>query len=150
MTIPLRPAQADDLDALTAVFLTARGQMTYLPRESEARVKPWVRDSVLGGCEVVVAEVDDRPVAFIALAGAEIEHLYVEPFCQCHGIGSALLAQAKRMRPEGLSLYVFEPNLGAIRFYERHGFVTSERSDGQRNEEKVADRRMAWEASAQP
>ena len=149
MTMTLRSAEAEDLHALTAIFLAARGQMIYLPRESEARVDPWMRDSVLGACEVLVAEAGDRPVAFLALAGTELAHLYVEPSHQSHGIGSALLERAKRMRPTGLSLYVFEPNRGAIRFYERHGFVTSERSDGRRNEEKVPDRHMVWAASAQ-
>ena len=144
-----RPARAGDLHALTAIFLAARGPMTYLPQETEARVRPWMRDSVMEGCEVLVAKTGDRPVGFLALSGTEINHLYVDPSHQSHGIGSALIARAKQMRPTGLSLYVFEPNLGAIRFYDRHGFVTTERRDGRRNEEKVADRRMVWQPAVE-
>ena len=36
------------------------------------------------------------------------------------------------------------PMRGAIRFYERHGFVTMRKTDGRENEEKVPDRLMAW------
>jgi ribosomal protein S18 acetylase RimI-like enzyme len=42
-------------------------------------------------------------------------------------------------------LWVFEPNQGAIRFYERNGFVTVRKTDGRDNEEKVPDRLMAWQ-----
>ena len=140
----MRTANEGDLDALADIFLAARGEMTYLPVETPARVRPWLRDHVLPDCEVFVALAAERPVAFMALEGDSIEHLYVRPGQQSRGIGSRLLELAKECRPQGLSLYVFEPNLGAIRFYERHGFTTVERSDGSRNEEKVPDRRMTW------
>ncbi len=140
----LRNANKDDLDALTDIFLAARGEMTYLPVETPARVSPWLRDHVLPGCEVFIALADESPAAFMALEGDSIEHLYVRPDQQSRGIGSRLLELAKERLPQGLSLYVFEPNLGAIRFYERHGFTTAERSDGSRNEEKIPDRRMTW------
>ena len=44
----------------------------------------------------------------------------------------------------GLKLWTFEANHGAIRFYEAHGFTTSETTDGSRNEEHLPDRLMAW------
>ena len=140
----LRTANQEDLDAVTAIFLAARGEMTYLPRETRVRVRPWLRDYVLPDCEVFVALAAEGPVAFMALEDDAIEHLYVSPGQQSRGIGGRLLDLAKDRRPLGLSLYVFEPNLGAIRFYERHGFTTAGRSDGSRNEEKVPDRRMIW------
>ena len=140
----LRRASQDDLDALAAIFLAARAEMTYLPTETLARVRPWLRDHVLPDCEVFVALATESPVAFIALEDDAIEHLYVHPAQQSRGIGSRLLVLAKERWPQGLSLYVFEPNMGAIRFYERHGFTTVGRSDGTRNEERVPDRRMTW------
>ena len=140
----LRTANEDDLDALAAIFLAARAQMTYLPVETLARVQPWLRDHVLPDCEVFVALAAENPVAFMALEDDSIEHLYVRPGQQSRGIGGRLLELAKEQRPQGLDLYVFEPNLDAIRFYERYGFTTAERSDGSRNEEKVPDRRITW------
>jgi ribosomal protein S18 acetylase RimI-like enzyme len=55
-----------------------------------------------------------------------------------------LLDLAKALQPAGLQLWVFETNVGAQRFYRRHGFVEVERTDGAGNEEKAPDIRMAW------
>lgn len=56
-----------------------------------------------------------------------IQELYVDSFFQNQGIGAKLIDFAIR-KCEGKSLYVLEKNTGAIRFYERHGFVlTKER-----------------------
>ena len=60
------------------------------------------------------------------------------------GIGHRLIEMAKTCSGGELQLWVFEPNKGAIRFYERHGFVTVRKTDGRENEEKVPDRLMAW------
>ena len=56
----------------------------------------------------------------------------------------ALLDLAKSLRPDGFGLWVFETNAGARRFYERHGLVEVERTDGSDNEERAPDVRMAW------
>jgi hypothetical protein len=34
------------------------------------------------------------------------------------------------------------------RFYERHGFVEAERTDGRRNEERAPDIRYVWDGDA--
>ena len=41
-------------------------------------------------------------------------------------------------------LWVFESNRRAQAFYERHGFVAVERTDGTGNEEQEPDIRYAW------
>ena len=38
-----------------------------------------------------------------------------------------------------------EPNQGAIRFYQCHGFTTVEHSDGRGNPENIPDRLMFWQ-----
>jgi chorismate mutase len=55
-----------------------------------------------------------------------------------------LLDLAKSLRPDGFSLWVFETNVGAQRFYGRHGQVPVRRTDGSDNEEKAPDIEMAW------
>ena len=47
-------------------------------------------------------------------------------------------------RPDGLSLYTFQVNDGARRFYERHGFVVAALGDGSDNEEGQPDIRYEW------
>lgn len=99
---------------------------------------------VLATRDVWVAEVDDRVVAMMALDGDLLDHLYVLPAFQGHGIGDRLLAQAKHLSPRRLRLYTFQSNLRAREFYEAHGFVPIEFSDGSRNEEGAPDVLYEW------
>jgi GNAT superfamily N-acetyltransferase len=59
------------------------------------------------------------------------------------GVGTALLDWAKELRPEGLRLTTFESNVGARRFYDRHGFRVVGGTDGD-NEEGAPDLHLAW------
>ncbi len=142
----IRRANRRDSDAIAGVHRRARAGMAYLPQNiySAAEITAWIRHEVLAKDDVWVAVIEGRAIAFAALGGGFLNHLYVHPDHQGRGIGAALLDRAKAEAAEGLSLWAFEPNMGAIRFYERHGFVTCETTDGQGNEEKIPDRLMAW------
>ena len=142
----LRPAVIEDAEACAEIHLQARRAMAYLPQDlhTAEETRHWMRTVVVARQTVVVAESGGAVVGFLALEGSLISNLYLSPAQQSRGIGGALLAEAKRLRPEGLELWVFEPNAGAIRFYARHGFATTERRDGEGNEEKIPDRRMVW------
>ena len=59
-------------------------------------------------------------------------------------LGSRLVELAKSRRPAGLQLWTFVTNIEARRFYERHGFVAAEMTDGSGNEEKEPDVRFVW------
>ena len=83
-------------------------------------------------------------VGILVLNGSWVEQLYVEPALTGHGIGTGLVALAKRERPSGLRLWTFVSNTGAQRFYERHGFVEVKRTDGRDNEEHAPDVLYAW------
>ena len=45
---------------------------------------------------------------------------------QRRGVGDAMLAHAKRLRPTGLRLWAFQRNAPARSFYEARGFVAKE------------------------
>ena len=143
----IRAARPEEAAACAEIHILARRAMTYLPQDlhSDEETREWMRRVVFAGQEVLVAESEGRIAGFLSLEGNLVSNLYVRPEAQSCGLGAALLAQAKARRPEGLRLWVFEPNAGAIRFYEREGFRTLERTDGQGNEEKVPDRLMGWE-----
>ena len=94
---------------------------------------------VVGDCELWVAEDAGALVGILVLDGDFVDHLYVEPGLTGRGIGAALLAVARRERPGGLQLWTFQSNAGAQRFYERHGFVATRRTDGRDNEERAPD-----------
>lgn len=82
---------------------------------------------------------------FIALLPGWIDHLYVEPALHRRGIGSQLLTFAQGRQQE-LRLYTFQSNANARAFYERHGFIVEEMTDGARNEEKMPDITYLWRA----
>ena len=121
--------------------------MTYLPQDlhSDAETRAWNRDVVFATQQVLVAEDEAGAIlGYLAREGDWLMHLYVSPGSQGQGIGTALLEAAKARSPGGLRLWVFQPNAGAIRFYERHGFRAVRETDGRDNEERVPDLLMAW------
>jgi GNAT superfamily N-acetyltransferase len=149
METALRPATPADAVEIAEIFLAARSDaMAYLPKlDTDDEVRAWIRDVVLPGSEVLVAEVDGRLGGFAALDGGLLGHLYVHPDVQRLGIGEALLARVKELRPYGFRLWVFQRNTGARRFYERHQLRLVELTDGAGNEEREPDALYEWRPS---
>jgi GNAT superfamily N-acetyltransferase len=116
---------------------------------SDDEVRAWFREVVLPSREVWVAETGATIVALLVLDGDWVDQLYVEPGWTGRGVGSRLLGLAKDQRPAGLSLWAFQSNLGARRFYERHGFVATKTTDGD-NEEGAPDVLYEWAGSHKP
>ena len=73
-----------------------------------------------------------------------LEQLYVDPAHHNKGAGTELLERVMREHGQGFQLWTFQANAGARRFYERHGFVLVELTDGTLNEEKTPDARYEW------
>lgn len=145
----LRPANDGDLAGIVACFQAARRDMAYLPKlhtsaEDHAFFAGLLTRSLAGGAALAVEEEDGRIAGFCYLEGRMLDHLYVHPAFQNHGIGSALLDWAKRTRPEGFDLWVFQENRGAQRLYTRAGLAIVRRTDGADNEEKLPDALMRW------
>ena len=92
---------------------------------------------------VTVAEAHGEVVGVMATAQSEqcswINQMAVDPVLVNQGIGTLLLAHAMRTLALPIRLYTFQANAGARRFYERHGFVPVEFTDGQANEERCPD-----------
>jgi GNAT superfamily N-acetyltransferase len=83
----------------------------------------YFRDHVLVDNTVWVAvDSTHRPVAFMAIKGDFIDHLYVHPYSWRKGIGEQLLAHARTLSPRHLWLYTLQSNINARAFYEKHGF----------------------------
>ncbi len=141
--VAVERAAVSDAPAITAMFISARRGMAYLPHElhSEEQTRDWLT-GLLGGGEARVLKVtaDGEVAGFCVLCDCWIDHLYVDPRFQGMGIGSRLLEVAIGSAPR-LQLWVFQRNTGAIRLYERHGFRLAERTDGSRNEECEPDAR---------
>jgi len=76
-----------------------------------------------------------------------LTHLYVHPDEIGTGVGHALFEHVTTLRPDGFQFWVFQQNKRARRFYEAHGAVAVEFTDGSGNEEKTPDVRYRWTSS---
>jgi putative acetyltransferase len=96
-----------------------------------------------------VVAADDTVLGFLARKDRYVSHLYVAPDEQRRGVGSWLLAHARREAGDGLWLRVYARNVAARRFYERRGFhVTAVLPDDDPREHQLELRfRVAVEES---
>lgn len=137
----------DEAEAAAEVYLAARALMTYIPQLpifEPVSVKRYFREILFKTSRVYGAEADGRVIGIIALKEGWIEQLNISPSHTNQGHGVRLIASAKASFPTGLQLWVLEQNTNAIRFYEREGFITVERTSGERAMEQIPDRRMIW------
>jgi ribosomal protein S18 acetylase RimI-like enzyme len=89
-----------------------------------------------------IAVIKEKVVGMIAYNKTEISQLYIHVDYQGIGIGEALLDTAKKHSSGRLTLYTFEINKNAQRFYEKHGFIVTGR--GKENEENLPDILYEW------
>jgi GNAT superfamily N-acetyltransferase len=104
-------------------------------------------DVAIPTMDVWVGDVDGVVVGQMMLDRIEgdgwLQHLYVDPSWMGRGLGDQFMALARERHPDGLQLWAFQSNASARRFYERHGFVATEFTDGTGNEERWPDVRYA-------
>lgn len=140
--------RATDADAESVANVWLRSFATVLPAatpvHTDDQVRAWFRDVVIPGRETWVAVVDGAVAGLLVLDDGDVDQLYIDPPAQNLGIGTRLLEVAKRRCPDGLGLWTFQVNVGAQRFYERHGFTAIEWTDGAGNEEHEPDVRYVW------
>jgi GNAT superfamily N-acetyltransferase len=144
--VTIRPARAEDSDAIAALFIAAwNAALPWLKdTHTDEETYAWIGDHVLGDLEVRVAERGGAVFGFSATHLGTLDHLYVHPDHQGFGVDSLLLEEAKARVPEGLELWAFQRNERARRFYEARGFRLVELTDGAGNEEREPDARYMW------
>jgi GNAT superfamily N-acetyltransferase len=135
----VRPTGDQDVDTIGDVFIAFPPEL-----HTADETRDWARNVMVPSHEVWVAEVAERVVGFAAVHDDVLGHLYVHPRSQSQGVGSALLEVVKRERPSGFTLWTFQQNEGARRFYERHGLRAIAFGDGSGNEEGVPDVQYEW------
>ena len=123
----IREYREEDFDAVTILWRTSsekslpdfqreKGHFFYEDRD-------FFRNHILKNNRVWVVEMENRPVAFLAMESDLIDRLYVDPDYQRRGVGKALLDFARQQSPEHLWLYTLQINTNARAFYETNGFV---------------------------
>ena len=141
----LRPARADDAEAMATLHIVAMRTLTFLPElHSIEEAIGWMGGEVLPNNKACVAEVDGEVTGYIVFTDDWIHQLYVHPHRHGQGHGAALLAH---VLAEGTpkQLWTFQENTRARRFYEARGFRPVRFTDGEDNEEKTPDVLYRWE-----
>jgi GNAT superfamily N-acetyltransferase len=139
----IRQAVAGDAEGIVAAFELSFGTLDFLPALHTHEEHLAFFGRIVDEGEVLVYDHDGIE-GFAALDGDVLGHLYVVPGAFGRGIGSALLSEVKRRRPDGFTFWVFQANEHARRFYERHGCVPIRFTDGAENEEGTPDVLYEW------
>jgi putative acetyltransferase len=139
----IRRATTDDVEEIVGIIEPSFALLDFLPQlhtheEGLVFFERYVREGE--------AYILGRGVAI--LHEDWLTHLYVHPEEIGTGVGHALFEHVKTLRPDGFQFWVFQQNERARRFYEAHGAVAVEFTDGSGNEEKTPDVRYRWTSSS--
>jgi putative acetyltransferase len=122
----LRPYRADDEDAAIALWCET-WQQAYPGIDFAARVAWWRerwRNELVREASVIVAEQLGALIGFVTIdRSGYLDQLVVGTAHWGSDLGNTLIAEAKRLSPDGITLKVNADNARAIRFYRRNGFV---------------------------
>ena len=124
----VRPAQAADHAALVDVWRrSVEASHDFLPPDAVEEIEAEVRRALPAVAELWLAEAGGVAAAFLGCTGNHVDMLFVAPEFFRRGLGTALLAHARR-RHGALAVEVNEANAGACAFYRARGFMQTGRS----------------------
>jgi ribosomal protein S18 acetylase RimI-like enzyme len=127
--LAFRPLEQGDVKAISGIHhracMVAYAFMNW--RYPIDEVERWYAGKFAEWSWTQAAFDADVMAGFIALKDHHIDQLYVDPSQQRTGIGSVLLGKALNAVSGRITLDVFEENLGARAFYEKHGFEARDR-----------------------
>lgn len=145
MNATLRVATLADAPRVADLLIDTRSAfMPYAPSaHPDDEVRDWVASHLVPAGGVMVTELQGKVVAVMATEQSEaiswVTQMAVDPALVGQGIGTLLLAHTMCTLARPVRLYTFQANVGARRFYERHGFSAIEFTDGRANEEHCPD-----------
>jgi putative acetyltransferase len=142
----LRPYTSAD-EAAAVELWRRTWQATYPAIDFSTRLDWWRQrwhDELVPSATITVAEANGAMLGFVTVdpVSLDLDQLVVAPEAWGGGVARALVAEAKRISPNGLDLHVNTDNARAIRFYEREGFVVSGEALNWRSGAPV--HRMSW------
>jgi putative acetyltransferase len=122
----LRPYRVEDEDAAIALWRQT-WQQAYPSIDFSARAAWWRerwRNELVPNANIIVAEQANALIGFVTIdRSGYLDQLVVSPDHWGSKLANALVDEAKRLSPAGVTLLVNKDNSRAIRFYERNGFV---------------------------
>lgn len=148
ITITIAPARILDAGKVGDILSASNEMMPWLPQMHSAAEEIMYAEEMIKAGWIKLGLADDKVVAFIARYEKDVHALYVMPEWQDQGIGTALIEDAKA-ECETLTLWSYQANFGATRFYGLRGFVEMERTDGGENDVGLPDIRFEWNKQKQ-
>jgi len=133
----------EDVPAIVDLFERSFATLTFLPVLHTREEHLAFFGGLLDTQEVWLYE-DAGVLQGFTTISEMLDHLYVDPGAFGAGVGDALFEHATSRRPDGFTFWVFQRNARARRFYERHGSVAIELTDGAHNEERTPDVLYEW------
>ena len=141
----LRPYRGRDEDAAIALWLDT-WQQAYPSIDFAARVDWWRerwRKELVPNADIVVAEQAGALIGFVTIdASGYLDQLVVGPEHWGSNLATALVDEAKRLSPDGITLLVNTDNARAIRFYRAQRLCRCRR--GRQSDLGKPVLRMAW------
>lgn len=145
-SVTVRPMLAQDLDETLDMWVAA-WQAAY-PHIDFAARRGWTKERIAElertGSHSLIALRDDRIVGAMVVnpETGYLDQMVVATSDQGRGVADILIAQARRLSPQKLDLHVNQDNARAIRFYQKHGFVTVAEDVNPRSGAPIY--RMSW------
>ena len=122
----LRSYRTADEDAAIELWRQT-WQQAYPSIDFSARVAWWRerwRNELVPNAVIIVAEQAGALTGFVTIDSAGyLDQLVVDPTQWGSPLAGALVDEAKRLAPNGVTLLVNKDNARAIRFYQRNGFA---------------------------
>ena len=145
-TVTLRLYVPED-DAAAIELWQHTWQTAYPALDFSARVEWWRgrwRSELTPHAIITIAEANGEMVGFVTVdpRNGYLDQIVVAPRSWGSGIAPALVAEAKRVSPQGLDLLVNSDNARAIRFYLKHGFAITGDDVNPRSGARV--HKMSW------
>ena len=146
---PSDPAAGDGRRCRGVRHVYGRSKAFAIPEVPEPHTEPeiaaWMADVAIPTMDVWVADVGGVVVGQMMSAPGWLHHLYIDPAWMRRGLGDRFMTLLAERQPGRMELWAFQSNHRARRFYERHGFVAVEFTDGAANEESWPDVRYVRE-----
>jgi len=141
----LRKLGLEDMDRAAIVFRASfdHALPTLAALHTPEEDRKFFRERLFTTCQLWGYFIGNDLVGIVAYREGWIDQLYVLPSSQRRGIGTALLHLAQN-QSASLTLWTFQRNGAARRFYEKHGFKLIGETDGSRNEEREPDAMYHW------
>ena len=129
-----RRATKSDMAAILDIWLrSVRATHAFLTDDDIAALAPQI-EPALAGMDVWIIDMDGAPAGFMAMHGATIEALFIDPDRMGTGLGTKFVEHAAGLAGPGseIRVDVNEANPDAHRFYLSRGFKPVGRSETDR------------------